>query len=77
MFYRFDPDGHGEVIAEAKEEHLEPYLGLHYPESDIPQRARELYLRNRVRVLVDVNYEPVPLVRRGCSRRPARSWTCR
>ncbi len=64
MFYRFDPDGHGEVAAEAKEERLEPYLGLHYPESDIPQRARELYLRNRVRVLVDVNYEPVPLVPR-------------
>jgi light-regulated signal transduction histidine kinase (bacteriophytochrome) len=64
MFYRFDADGHGEVVAEAKEAHLEPYLGLHYPESDIPQRARELYLRNRVRVLVDVNYEPVPLAPR-------------
>jgi len=64
MFYRFDPDGHGEVIAEAKQEHLEQYLGLHYPESDIPQRARELYLRNRVRVLVDVHYDPVPLVPR-------------
>jgi chemotaxis family two-component system sensor kinase Cph1 len=64
MFYRFDPDGHGEVIAEAKEAHLEPFLGLHYPESDIPQRARELYLRNRVRVLVDVNYEPVPIIPR-------------
>jgi light-regulated signal transduction histidine kinase (bacteriophytochrome) len=64
MFYRFDPDGHGEVFAEAKEAYLEPYLGLHYPESDIPKRARELYLRNRVRVLVDVNYEPVPLVPR-------------
>jgi PAS domain-containing protein len=54
----------GEVVAEAKEAHLEPYLGLHYPESDIPRRARELYLRNRVRVLVDVHYEPVPLVPR-------------
>jgi light-regulated signal transduction histidine kinase (bacteriophytochrome) len=64
MFYRFDPAGHGEVIAEAKEEHLEPYLGLHYPASDIPQRARDLYLRNRVRVLVDVNYEPAPLIPR-------------
>lgn len=64
MFYRFDPDGHGEVVAEAKEPHLEPYLGLHYPESDIPHRARELYLRNRVRVLVDVHYEAVPLVPR-------------
>ncbi len=64
MFYRFDPDGHGEVIAEAKEARLEPYLGLHYPSSDIPQRARELYLRNRVRVLADVDYEPVPIVPR-------------
>ncbi len=64
MFYRFDPDGHGEVVAEAKEAALEPFVGLHYPESDIPQRARELYLRNRVRVLVDVHYDPVPLVPR-------------
>ncbi len=64
MFYRFDPDGHGEVIGEAKADALEPFLGLHYPETDIPQRARELYLRNRVRVLADVNYEPVPLLPR-------------
>ena len=64
MTYRFDADGHGEVIAEARAEHLEPYLGLHYPSSDIPQRARELYLRTRVRLLVDVNYEPVPLIPR-------------
>ena len=64
MVYQFDPDGHGEVIAEAREEHLEPFLGQHYPASDIPQRARELYLRNRVRVLVDVYYEPVHVVPR-------------
>jgi two-component system, chemotaxis family, sensor kinase Cph1 len=64
MFYRFDSEGHGEVIAEAKEERLESYLGLHYPATDIPQRARDLYLSNRVRVLVDVNYEPVPVVPR-------------
>jgi len=64
MVYQFDADGHGEVIAEAREERLEPLLGQHYPASDIPQRARELYLRNRVRVLVDVHYEPVPVVPR-------------
>ena len=64
MVYRFDTDGHGEVIAEAREERLEPLLGMHYPASDIPQRARELYMRNRVRVLVDVYYEPVPVVPR-------------
>ena len=51
-------------IAEARKAELEPFLGRHYPSTDIPQRARDLYLRNRVRVLVDVNYQPVPLVPR-------------
>jgi light-regulated signal transduction histidine kinase (bacteriophytochrome) len=65
MVYKFDPDGHGEIIAEAKDARLaESFLGLHYPASDIPQRARELYVRNRVRVLVDVGYTPVPIVPR-------------
>jgi len=64
MVYRFDPDGHGEVVAEARDPELDSYLGLHYPASDIPQRARELYLRTRVRVLADVRYTPAPLVPR-------------
>lgn len=65
MVYRFDPDGHGKIIAEARHARLESLLGHHYPASDIPQRARELYIRNRLRVLVDVNYEPSPLVPRA------------
>ncbi len=64
MVYKFDPDGHGTIISEARDPRLESLLGHHYPASDIPQRARELYLRTRVRVLVDVGYEPVPLVPR-------------
>jgi light-regulated signal transduction histidine kinase (bacteriophytochrome) len=64
MVYKFDPDGHGKIIAEARDPRLESLLGHHYPATDIPQRARALYLRNRVRVLVDVHYEPVPLVPR-------------
>jgi light-regulated signal transduction histidine kinase (bacteriophytochrome) len=64
MVYKFDPDDHGKIIAEARDPRLDSLLGHHYPASDIPQRARELYLRNRVRVLVDVNYEPSPLVPR-------------
>ncbi len=64
MVYKFDPDGHGKIIAEARDPRLESLLGHHYPASDIPQRARELYLRNRVRVLVDVAYRPAPLVPR-------------
>ena len=62
MVYRFDPDGHGKIIAEARDPRLEPLLGHRYPATDIPQRARELYLRTRVRVLVDVHYEPSVLV---------------
>lgn len=64
MVYKFDPDGHGQVIAEARDPRLASLLGHHYPASDIPQRARELYLRTRLRVLVDVQYEPAPLVPR-------------
>ena len=64
MVYKFDPDGHGKIIAEARDPRLDSLLGHHYPASDIPQRARELYLRNRLRVLVDVHYEPSPLVPR-------------
>ena len=64
MVYRFDPEGHGKSIAESRHPRLESLLGHHYPSTDIPQRARELYLRNRVRVLVDVYYEPSPLVPR-------------
>ena len=62
MVYKFDPDGHGKIIAEARDPRLESLLGHHYPATDIPQRARELYLRNRLRVLVDVHCEASPLV---------------
>jgi two-component system, chemotaxis family, sensor kinase Cph1 len=61
MVYKFDPDGHGKIIAEARDPRLESLLGHHYPATDIPQRARELYLRNRLRVLVDVHCAPSPL----------------
>ena len=61
MVYRFDDDGHGEVFSERRKTDLEAFLGNRYPASDIPQMARRLYVRTRVRVLVDVNYQPVPL----------------
>lgn len=61
MVYRFDDEGHGEVFSERRNPELEAFLGNRYPATDIPQMARRLYERTRVRVLVDVNYEPVPL----------------
>ena len=62
MIYQFAPDYHGMVIAEAKEPEMEPYLDLHYPASDIPPQARELYLKNPVRLLQDVHATPVALM---------------
>ena len=64
MVYRFDDEGHGEVYSEQKEAELEAYLGNRYPASDIPQIARRLYEKTRVRMLVDVAYKPVPIVPR-------------
>jgi chemotaxis family two-component system sensor kinase Cph1 len=64
MVYRFDDAGHGEVYSETKKPDLEAFLGNRYPASDIPQIARRLYEQNRVRLLVDINYTPVPLVPR-------------
>ena len=61
MVYRFDQAGHGQVIAEERQPALEALLGNRYPASDIPHIARQLYIRNRVRVLADINYTPVPL----------------
>ena len=64
MVYRFDDDGHGEVFSEEKRPALEAFLGNRYPATDIPQIARRLYERNRVRLLADVNDEPIPIVPR-------------
>lgn len=62
MLYRFDADGHGSVIAEARDPRLAPWLGHHYPASDIPAQARRLYLLNRVRGLEDVDAPAAPLL---------------
>ena len=61
MVYRFDDEGHGEVMSEQRRAGLESFLGNRYPASDIPQIARRLYERNRVRVLADIEYVPAPL----------------
>ncbi len=58
--YRFDADWNGEVVAEAvQQEGMESWLNLRYPASDIPKQARDLYLRNRVRMLSDINADQV------------------
>lgn len=62
MIYKFHSDRHGEVIAEAKKEKLASFLGLHYPESDIPKQARILYTKNLLRIIPNVNSKKVSLI---------------
>ncbi|MBP1466507.1 GAF domain-containing protein [Candidatus Chloroploca sp. M-50] len=62
MVYQFQSDGTGIVIAEEKRDDFETYLDLRYPASDIPRQARALYLRNWLRLIPDVAYQPVPML---------------
>lgn len=62
MIYRFDAEYNGEVVAEARRRDLEPFLGLHYPASDIPPQARAMYEKSWIRLISDVSYTPVPVV---------------
>lgn len=62
MIYKFWNDGHGEVAVEVKNDDLEPFYGLHYPASDIPKQARELYKLNYTRIIADVNSTNTPIL---------------
>jgi chemotaxis family two-component system sensor kinase Cph1 len=62
LVYRFDRDWHGTVLAEDGNGALPSYLDLRFPASDIPAQARELYRRNRVRIIPDAGYVPVPIL---------------
>jgi light-regulated signal transduction histidine kinase (bacteriophytochrome) len=61
LIYRFDEQWNGTVIAEDRNENLPSYLDLRFPASDIPAQARELYRRNRLRIISNANYTPVPI----------------
>jgi light-regulated signal transduction histidine kinase (bacteriophytochrome) len=61
MIYLFDQEWSGTVLAECKAAESKSYLGLKFPASDIPAQARELYTRNRMRLLVNVEAEPSPI----------------
>jgi chemotaxis family two-component system sensor kinase Cph1 len=60
--YKFDADWNGEVIAEAKKDHMVSYLGLHFPATDIPEQARKLYMKNYLRIIPDISYQPSRIV---------------
>ncbi|WNZ22974.1 GAF domain-containing protein [Leptolyngbya sp. NK1-12] len=62
MVYQFDAQGAGEVVAEAKRPDLSPYLGLHFPATDIPEPSRRLYAEGLLRYIPDLSAAEVPLM---------------
>lgn len=62
LIYRFDSDGHGEVLAERVDSGYHSYVGHRFPASDIPAQARELYRVNHIRLIPNADYDPVPLL---------------
>lgn len=69
MTYRFQDNWDGEVLAEDKAETLGSFLHLRYPAYDIPQQARDLFLKTNYRMIVDAHNTPIPvLVRAGHDR---------
>jgi len=71
LLYQFDADWNGNVLAEDRNTVLPAYLHQRFPASDIPRQARELYRRNRLRLIPTNTYRPVPIVLRAGARASA------
>ncbi|KAK0704134.1 hypothetical protein B0T21DRAFT_299389 [Apiosordaria backusii] len=67
MIYQFDSMFNGKVVTELVDPALtrDLYKGLHFPASDIPKQARELYKLNKVRLLYDRDLETARIVCRS------------
>ncbi|NJR49328.1 MAG: GAF domain-containing protein [Leptolyngbyaceae cyanobacterium CSU_1_3] len=58
--YQFLPDGSGQVVAEyIRENRLPSLLGLTFPADDIPPYARALFIKGRVRSIVNVDTQQI------------------
>ncbi|KAK2030461.1 hsp90-like protein [Colletotrichum zoysiae] len=64
MIYQFDSSFNGKVVTELVDttQTKDLYKGLHFPASDIPRQARELYKLNKVRLLYDRDLDTARLV---------------
>jgi chemotaxis family two-component system sensor kinase Cph1 len=71
LVYRFDADGHGEVLAERLDSGYDSYAGHRFPASDVPAQARALYVVNHIRLIPNAWYEPVPLLPAAGASDPA------
>jgi len=67
MIYQFDSSFNGKVVTELVDptQAKDLFKGLHFPASDIPRQARELYKINKVRLLYDRGQETARIVCRS------------
>ncbi|CAM0139216.1 unnamed protein product [Umbelopsis sp. WA50703] len=72
MMYQFDDEWNGVVVAEslATDSDAESYMGIHFPSSDIPKQARDLYLSNKSRYLCDRSAPTSRLLQANRSHHP-------
>lgn len=64
MLYKFHDDWSGEVVAEVTTSGTQAYLGLHFPASDIPAIARNLYMINPSRSIPDAQASEIGIFSR-------------
>ncbi|MEM9217928.1 MAG: ATP-binding protein [Cyanobacteria bacterium P01_F01_bin.150] len=61
LIYQFDDQGNGCVKAEAHRPDLPSYLGLHFPDIDIPQWVRAFYSRGKTRAIPNMQAPAIAL----------------
>jgi chemotaxis family two-component system sensor kinase Cph1 len=62
LLYNFDEEGRSHVLTEHKGEGYASFLNQTFPASDIPRQARALYVKQRVRLVADVNAKPARII---------------
>lgn len=67
MIYQFDSSFNGKVVTELVDpvQTRDLFKGLHFPATDIPKQARDLYKVNKVRLLYDRDLETARMVCRS------------
>lgn len=64
MIYQFLEDNSGVVVAENVDAGMDSYLGLRFPEFDIPKQARLLYIKKKSRMVADIDEERIGVISR-------------
>lgn len=66
-FCEFLQDNHGFVRANYFSNGLESILHHHYPATDLPMSVRDLYIKNKFRIICNIDYTQIPI--KGCSNK--------